>query len=124
MLIYSFIEITRTQDAVQKKHTKIELGPTVMPVLSSHSKRRPKKGFQDRLSLNRSKVLQNAPREKFVPGSYLFCSRVLLISLGYRDVQIIIIDPLQLPVCEIKPGLVPTRSKFQKQNLSELFVKH
>ena len=37
---------------------------TVKPVLSGHSKRRPKIGFQDRLSLNEGKkLLQNAPRD-------------------------------------------------------------
>ena len=37
---------------------------TVKPVLSGHSKKQPKIGFQDQLSLNAGqKVLQNAPRE-------------------------------------------------------------
>ena len=51
-----------TEDTVysdeRKKHHAFEilagdhLGCTVKPVLSGHSKRRPKFGFQDRLSLN------------------------------------------------------------------------
>ena len=46
-------------------HTRLfNTNITVKPVLSGHSKRRPKVGFQDRLLLNAGrKVLQNAPGE-------------------------------------------------------------
>ena len=69
--------------------------PTVKPVLSGHSKRRPKIGFQDQLSLNAESILQY-----FLPSlSYLlsltslFClyltGRLRLVLLYYKSTHLI-----------------------------------
>ena len=58
---------------------------SVKPVLSSHSQRRPKIGFEDRLSLNAGQRLQKAPREHsailstFIKLPFVFKTFVLSI---------------------------------------------
>ena len=69
----------------QKSNQQTQQLNTVKPVLSGHSKRRTKIGFQDRLSLNAGQVLQNAPREHsailstFIKLPFVFKTFVLAI---------------------------------------------
>ena len=52
---------------------------TVKPVLSSHSKRRPKIGFQDRLALNAGQKYCRMLQETFIKLPFVFKTLVLSI---------------------------------------------